>query len=69
MTTTAYSKIITVSESLRIEKMLASGNFYPQRLVTMRGQAQWAYWHTGNQQRRFKTEAGARKFLAAQKEA
>lgn len=62
-------KYIEVTGTTRIEVM-PSGNHYPQHLShpELIGYTEaWSYWRTGNQQKHFKTEAGARKFLASQK--
>lgn len=62
-------KYIEVDGTHRIEVM-PSGNHYPQVLAhpEIRDYSEgWNYWRTGNQQKHFKTEQGARKFLASQK--
>ena len=59
---------IEVDETHRIEVM-PSGNHYPQSLVNPAWRyftEGWSYYRKGgNRQHRFKTEQGARKFLAS----
>lgn len=59
---------IKVDEIHRIEVM-PSGNHYPQRLVNPQWKEcaeGWGYYKTGRQSRYFRTEPGARRFLARQ---
>jgi len=61
-------RYIQVDETHKIEVM-PSGNFYPQQLVNPQWKEHyegWGYYKTGNQQKHFKTEVGAHKFLAEQ---
>ena len=61
-------RYITINETYRIEVM-PSGGFYPQHVVNpqLTGAYRWGYSKIGNKQRCFKTEKGARTFIASWK--
>lgn len=57
---------INIDETHRIEVM-PSGNYYPQYTFQYGKDAtMWAYYRKSNTHKHFKTEAGARKFVAQQ---